>query len=261
MSRAGATSTHAWSSSAYPGMAPNLLPAIDRLVEFAGVGTGDLVLDAGCGTGNVALTAHRIGADVVGLDLTRGMLEMARDSAAVVGADDLDWVQGDVSHLPFRDGAFDATLSSFGHVFAPDVAGTARELIRVTAAGGTIAFASWSPYGVVGALAELAAEYVTGGHDPTAHLQWGRPDRVQELLDGVDAFDFRHGEVTFRFVSPAHFWRQIAEESGPLVPAVEELTDEHARRAMREEALGRVEEFFQDNAVGAEYLLARGTVR
>lgn len=261
MSRRGATSSLAWSSSAYPGFAPNLLPAIARLVDLAGVGEGDRVLDAGCGTGNVSLTACRAGADVVGLDLTRGMLQLARDSATVVDVDDFDWVQGDVSRLPLADDAVDATLSSFGHVFARDVESAARELPRVTRSGGTLAFAAWSPYGVVGALAELAAEYGTGDHDPTAHLQWGRPERVRELLGGVEDLEFRHGEVSFRYVSPAHFWRQVAEESGPLVSAVQQLAHDDARRAMRAEALARVEEFFEDNAVRAEYLLARGTVR
>jgi SAM-dependent methyltransferase len=256
----GATSSLAWSSSAYPAFAPNLLPAIARLVRFAGVGDGDRVLDAGCGTGNVSLTARRAGADVVGFDLTRGMLHHARDNAAVEGTG-VDLVQGDVAGTPFATDAFDAALSSFGHVFAPDVAGAASELTRVTAPGGRVAFAAWSPYGVVGALGELAAEYVDGeGHDPTRHLQWGRPERVADLLDGVEDLEFRHGEVSFRFVSPAHFWRQVAEESGPLVAAVEQLPDAAARRSMRAAALDRLDEFFEDNAVRAEYLLARGTV-
>jgi len=259
MTRRGAAASLAWSSSAYPGFAPNLLPAIARLVDFAGVGDGDRVLDAACGTGNVALTARRAGADVTGLDLTRGMLELARDNAAVVDAD-TGWLQGDVAALPFGDGAVDATLSSFGHVFAPDVAGAARELPRVTRPGGTVAFAAWSPHGVVGALGALAAEYGTGPHDPTAHLQWGRPERVRELLEGVGDLEFRHGEVTFRYVSPAHFWQQVAVDSGPLVAAVEQLEPDD-RRAMRRAALDRVEEFFSDNAVRAEYVLARGTVR
>lgn len=259
MTRPGPTASLAWSSSAYPGLAPNLLPAIARLVNFAGVGGGDHVLDAACGTGNVALTARRAGAAVTGVDLTRGMLHRAADDAAVVDADP-EWLQGDVARLPLADGAFDATLSSFGHVFAADVAGAAAELPRVTRSGGTVAFAAWSPHGVVGALADLVADYGTGGHDPTAHLQWGRPARVRTLLDGVTDIEFRHGEVSFRFVSPAHFWRQVAVQSGPLVAAVERLDDAADRRAMRRAALERVDEFFADNAVRAAYVLARGTV-
>ena len=258
----GFTSTHAWSSSAYPGMAPNLLPAIARLVELADVTAGECVLDAGCGTGNVALTVSQRGAHPVGFDLTRGMLDLARESATVAGTAP-DWVRGDVERLPFEDGAFDVTLSSFGHVFAPGAAATADELVRVTKPGGRIAFAAWSPYGVVGALAELAAEYVPeSAPDPTAHLRWGHPEQVEALLDGaVSDLAFRHGNVTFRYVSPAHFWRQIAVESGPLVAAVEQLNDPETRAEMRAAALDRVEEFFEDNAVHAEYVLARAELK
>ena len=254
----GFASTHAWSSSAYPGMAPNLLPAIARLVDLADVSAGERVLDAGCGTGNVALTVSQRGAHPIGFDLTPGMLDLARESAAVVGASP-DWVRGDVERLPFEDGAFDVALSSFGHVFAPDAEAAAAELVRVTGSGGRIAFGAWSPYGVVGALAELAAEYVpASAPDPTAHLRWGHPEQVESLLGGAASdLAFRHGNVTFRYVSPAHFWRQVAVESGPLVAAVEQLEDPETRAEMRGAALDRVEEFFEGNAVRAEYLLAR----
>jgi hypothetical protein len=111
-----------------------------------------------------------------------------------------------------------------------------------------------------GALADLAATYGTGEHDPTAHLQWDRPERVRELLDVVTDLEFRHGVLAFRFVSPSHFWRQVAVESGPLVAAVEQL-DPDDREAIRTDAFDRIEEFFDDNAVAAEYLLARGRVK
>ena len=171
---------HVWSAGRYPAMAPNLLPAIARLVNAAGVDPGNRVLDVGCGTGNVALTARRSGADVVGVDLAPRMLDLARDSAALAGYDDVDWVVGDAERLPFPDDSFDSVLSSFGHVFAPDSTRAGDELIRVAAPGGRVVFTAWSPDGVVGELTEVLTEHVDGSpSDPWSHLRWGDPEFVR----------------------------------------------------------------------------------
>jgi ubiquinone/menaquinone biosynthesis C-methylase UbiE len=141
-------------------MAPNLLPATARPVNAASVDPGDRVLDVGCGTGNVALTARREGADVVGLDLAPRMLDLARDSAALAGYTDLDWLEGDVEHLSFAADSFDVVCSNFGHVFAPDPGAAASELCRVTQSGGRIAFTAWSPNGLAGELTEVLTRHV-----------------------------------------------------------------------------------------------------
>src|SRR5574342_841803 len=90
-----------------------------HLVRFAGIQPGQRVLDVGCGTGVVAITAARHGANVTGLDLTPELLDQARAIAPVAGAVDVEWREGDAENLPFPDGAFDAVLSQFGHMFAP----------------------------------------------------------------------------------------------------------------------------------------------
>src|SRR5688500_4316201 len=81
-----------------------------RLVAFASVQVGQRVLDVGCGTGVVAITARRRGAMVTGIDLTPELLERARENAAVCDVD-IEWHEGDVESLPFGDGAFDVVLS------------------------------------------------------------------------------------------------------------------------------------------------------
>jgi 2-polyprenyl-3-methyl-5-hydroxy-6-metoxy-1,4-benzoquinol methylase len=80
-----------------------------RLVGFAGVRTGQRVLDVGCGTGVVAITARRREARVVGIDLTPELLQRARENATIAGVD-IEWHEGDVENLPFDDGAFDTVL-------------------------------------------------------------------------------------------------------------------------------------------------------
>src|SRR5216117_3267657 len=77
-------------------------PTAARLAKFAGVQSGQRVLDVACGTGVVAITAARTGANVTGLDLTPELLERARENARIAGVD-IEWHQGDVEQLPFAD--------------------------------------------------------------------------------------------------------------------------------------------------------------
>src|SRR5207253_7118794 len=84
-------------------------PTAARLVKFAGVQSGQRVLDVACGTGVVAITAARIGAKVSGLDLTPELLERARENSAIAEVE-IEWHEGDAEALPFQDGGFDIVL-------------------------------------------------------------------------------------------------------------------------------------------------------
>ena len=102
-----------------------------RLTAQAAVRPGDRVLDACCGTGDLALEARRAGGDVVGLDFSEQMLERARRKS-----DEIEWVQGDVTALPYEDGSFDAVTVGFGIRNVPELDAGLRELARVLRAGG-----------------------------------------------------------------------------------------------------------------------------
>jgi demethylmenaquinone methyltransferase / 2-methoxy-6-polyprenyl-1,4-benzoquinol methylase len=104
-----------------------------RATVDAVVRPGDRVLDACCGTGDLAIAARRRGADVVGLDFAEAMLERARRKAA-----DIEWVRGDVLALPFEDGSFDAATVGFGVRNVDDLGAGLRELRRVLRPGGRL---------------------------------------------------------------------------------------------------------------------------
>ncbi|WP_226039109.1 methyltransferase domain-containing protein [Natrinema sp. DC36] len=252
---------HVWSAGRYPAMAPNMLPAIARLVNTAGIDPGNRVLDVGCGTGNAALTARRAGANVVGLDLAHGMLELARDNASLAAEDDIGWLTGDAEALPVPDDAFDVVLSNFGHVFAPDSARAGAELRRVTKPGGRVCFTAWSPNGVVGDLTAVLTDHVAEPpSDPWSHLQWGKPEFVREQFADVAALSFQRRLLEFRYATPHHFWREFAEESGPLSPVLQRMNDDDARAALRRDAVAALEDWFGDNAIRVEYLQARAVI-
>ena len=92
---------------------------------------GDRVLDAACGTGELALAALDAGGVVTGLDFSERMLEQARRKS-----DAIEWVRGDVLALPFEDGAFDAATIGFGIRNLDDLDAGLSELARVVRQGG-----------------------------------------------------------------------------------------------------------------------------
>ena len=92
--------------------------AAPKLVEFSKLTSGDSVLDVGCGTGVVALTAARHGALVSGSDLTPELIDQAIENARI-GQLNIDFQVADVEELPYQDNSFDFVLSQFGHMFSP----------------------------------------------------------------------------------------------------------------------------------------------
>ncbi len=104
-----------------------------RITAEAVVKPGDRVLDACCGTGDLALAAQAAGGRVTGVDFSGRMLERARAKS-----DEIDWVQGDLLDLPFGDGAFDAATVGFGARNVEDLDRALRELRRVLTPGGRL---------------------------------------------------------------------------------------------------------------------------
>src|SRR6185312_5382246 len=105
-----------------------------RLTVEAVVQPGDRVLDACCGTGDLAIAAEREGGIVTGLDFSPAMLERARRKSGTV-----TWVEGDVLALPFPDGSFDAATVGFGVRNVADLEAGVAELARVLRPGGRLA--------------------------------------------------------------------------------------------------------------------------
>ena len=108
-----------WGLGGYPSFAQLIDGAAGLTLERSGASAGERVLDVATGSGNAAVRAARGGAQVTGLDLSPGLLELARTRASEEGLE-IDWIEGDAEALPFADDEFDRVLSVFGAISAPD---------------------------------------------------------------------------------------------------------------------------------------------
>jgi demethylmenaquinone methyltransferase / 2-methoxy-6-polyprenyl-1,4-benzoquinol methylase len=115
-------------------MTAGLDQAWRRRAAEAVVEPGGRVLDACCGTGDLALACARAGGRVTGLDFSERMLERARQKAP-----EIEWVHGDLLALPFAEAAFDAATVGFGVRNVADLEAGFRELRRVLRPGGRLA--------------------------------------------------------------------------------------------------------------------------
>ena len=237
-------------------------PAAAQLVRHAGVKPGMRVLDVGCGTGVVAITAARSGAVVTGADLTPELLQRARDNARIAGVD-VSWHEADVEELPFSDAQFDVVLSQFAHMFAPRPEVATSEMIRVLKPGGTIAFSTWPPELLVGSTMALSGRYMPPPPPGVAPpILWGDPSIVRQRLgSAVEDIIFDRQCMLVAALSPQHFRLTLESTAGPIIKMIEHLaaTDPGRLETFRQEFDAIVAEYFRDNLVRQDYLLARAT--
>jgi demethylmenaquinone methyltransferase/2-methoxy-6-polyprenyl-1,4-benzoquinol methylase len=162
---------------------------------------GDRVLDACCGTGELAIAAARAGGKVTGLDFSEPMLARAREKNR-----DIDWVSGDALGLPFPDGSFDAATVGFGVRNLDDLERGLAELRRVLKPGGRVAILEITrPQGVLApfyrfwfdGVIPLAGTVLPGGsaysYLPASVRRFPAPQALAKLLDeaGFDEIRWR----------------------------------------------------------------------
>ncbi len=234
--------------------------AAPHLVRFAGIRSGQHVLDVACGTGVVALTAARVGASVEGVDLTPELVVRARENAALMRIE-ARFQEGDAEALPFPEASFDVVVSQFGHMFAPRPDVAIAEMLRVLKPGGTVAFSTWPPELFTGRWFALMGRYAPpppAGVSPPP--QWGDPNIVRERLGGaVRDLEFTRNTMYFPTLSPQHYRVQMAENFGPAKKLFENLdaNDPAKAAALRGEIDTLAQAYFADNRVRQDFLLTR----
>jgi SAM-dependent methyltransferase len=209
----------AWSSGDFAVVAARIVLVAEQLCDTADLHAGWRVLDVATGSGNAAIAAARHGATAVGVDYVPALLERGRRRAAAEGLP-VELLEGDAEALPFRDASFDAVISVFGSMFAPDHAKAAGELLRVCRPGGTIALASWTPDGFIGELFKVIGRHVPPPAGVRSPMLWGTKAHLRALFGtDVTSLDVRERTFTFRFLSAEDFTTFFRLWYGPTVKA------------------------------------------
>jgi SAM-dependent methyltransferase len=171
-----------WGAGRYETTATELEPVAHAVVDKAGLGPGDEVVDLGCGTGNAALNAASRGAQVIGVDAAPRLLEVARERARSQGVV-LDLREGDLLALPVDDAAADVVLSVFGVIFAPDPAQALREISRVLRPGGRALVSAWIPTGPINGMLAAMGRVVQRVTEAPARprFAWHDPETLGPL--------------------------------------------------------------------------------
>src|SRR6184192_987016 len=135
-----------WEKGDFTRIADTMRENGEALVRQLGITKGLRVLDLGCGDGTTAIPAAKLGADVLGVDIARNLVEAGNRRAREQGLTNCRFQEGDASNLEqLQDHAFDVVISIFGAMFAPKPFEVAKEMVRVTRRGGRIVMGNWIP--------------------------------------------------------------------------------------------------------------------
>jgi ubiquinone/menaquinone biosynthesis C-methylase UbiE len=207
-----------WSEGEYERTAEVLEPASIAAVSAAKIASGARVLDLGCGTGNAAIAAARLGADVLAIDPSERLVEVCRARAERDGLRVRAEV-GDASALPSDDASFDVLLSIFAVIFAPDAERARDEMLRVTKPGGRLVITSWTPKGPIAEAGTFLRDAMAV-LDPSVMSRvapaWGDPSFVHHLFESRGA-TVTIEEKTLVFTAPSpEAWFDEQEMHHPI---------------------------------------------
>ncbi|MBV6288772.1 class I SAM-dependent methyltransferase [Pseudomonas aegrilactucae] len=218
----------AWASGDYAVIGTTLQLVGERLAEACDLRWDEQVLDVAAGNGNATLAAARRGCQVTSTDYVPELLKRGEERARAEHLN-VKFQVADVEALPFADGCFDAVLSTFGVMFAPDQAQAAREMARVCRSGGRIGLANWTPQGFVGQMFKTLGRHVPPPAGAQPPSRWGDEAQLHNLFEGaIGSIDVSRQQFNFRYRSAAHFIEVFRTWYGPVHKAFASLDSEKA---------------------------------
>jgi SAM-dependent methyltransferase len=196
-----------WEKGDFTRIAATMRESGEALVQRLGITKGLKVLDLGCGDGTTALPAAKLGADVLGIDIARNLVEAGNRRAAEQGLTNLKFHEGDASNLAqVPDKSFDLVISIFGAMFAPKPFDVAKEMVRVTRPKGRIVMGNWIPNDptLVAQILRISSNYTPPPPEGfVSPVTWGVESNVIERFTAAgipkDNISFARDTFTFNF--------------------------------------------------------------
>lgn len=236
-----------WEKGDFTRIAETMRESGEALIQRIGITKGLKVLDLGCGDGTTALPAAKLGAEVLGVDIARNLVEAGNKRAREHGLTNCTFQEGDASHLhQLPDQTFDLVVSIFGAMFAPNPFAVAKEKVRVTRPGGRIVMGNWIPNDptLVAQILKISSSYTPPPPEGfISPMTWGIESLVIERFTGAgvpaekiscvrDRFTFNYPgtpsafvEVFRKYYGPTMNAFEAAEKNGRAADLQRELED------------------------------------
>jgi ubiquinone/menaquinone biosynthesis C-methylase UbiE len=220
-----------WEKGDFTRIAETMRESGEALVQRLGITKGLKVLDLGCGDGTTALPAAKLGADVLGVDIARNLVEAGNKRATEQGLTNVKFQEADASNLEqLPDKAFDLIVSIFGAMFAPKPFEVAKEMVRVTRSGGRIVMGNWIPNDptLVAQILKISSNY-TPPPPPegfVSPMTWGIESNVIDRFAGAgvsaEKISFARDTFTFNYPgTPSALVDEFRRYYGPTMNAFE----------------------------------------
>jgi len=219
-----------WEKGDFTRIAQTMRESGEALVKDLGITKGLKVLDLGCGDGTTALPAARLGADVLGVDIARNLIDAGNKRAKAASLTNCKFQEGDATHLhELKDRSFDLVMSIFGAMFAPKPFDVAKEMVRVTRPGGRIVMGNWIPNDptLVAQILKISSGFSSPPPEGfISPMTWGIESNVIERFEGAgvprEKISFVRDTYTFKFHgTPAEFVDAFRKYYGPTMNAFE----------------------------------------
>ena len=173
-----------WEKGDFTCIAETMRESGEALVQRLGITPGLKVLDVGCGDGTTAIPEAKLGANVLGVDIARNLLDAGNRRATAMGLTNCRFQEGDACDLAdLPDKSFDLVVSVFGAMFAPRPVDVAKSMVRVTKPGGRIVMGNWIPSDptLVAQLLKVSSAYAPPPPEGfISPMLWGVEDTVVE---------------------------------------------------------------------------------
>jgi ubiquinone/menaquinone biosynthesis C-methylase UbiE len=199
-----------WEKGNFTRIAESMRESGEALVNSFGIRKGLKVLDLGCGDGTTALPAARLGADVLGVDIARNLVDAGNKRAEEESLTNCKFREGDATDLQgVAEDSFDLVVSIFGAMFAPKPFDVAKEMVRVARPGGRIIMGNWIPNDptLVAQILKISSAYTPPPPEGfVSPMTWGIESNVIERFGGAgvsaDKISFARDTFTFNYPGP-----------------------------------------------------------